>query len=110
MSVGTQSDDSLGLDEIGLNRPEMSKDLQDVYETLMNFQKRDSSTMQSFSLSQPQKQKSLKQHQDSFEDSDEKLSDILAAYGIKAKNDESVEELVNKPKVKDCENHSAPRV
>ena len=53
----------------------------------------------------------MQKQQDSFEDSDDKLSDILAAYGIKTnKNDESVEEIVNKPIVKDCENHCAPRV
>ena len=39
-SVATQSDDSIELDEdIGLNRNHLSKDLQDVYDTLMNFQK-----------------------------------------------------------------------
>ncbi len=81
MSVATQSDDSLGLDDIVPNRPEMSKDLQEVYETLVNFQKRDSSTeLQSFSLPQFQN-KTIKQ-QDSLEESD-RLSDILAAYGIK---------------------------
>ena len=78
MSVATQSDDSLGLDDIIPNRPEMSKDLQEVYETLVNFQKRDSSALQSFSLPQ---NNTIKQ-QDSLEDSD-RLSDILAAYGIK---------------------------
>ena len=78
MSVATQSDDSLGLDDIIPNRPEMSKDLQEVYETLVNFQKRDSSALQSFSLPQNNTTK----QQDSLEDSD-RLSDVLAAYGIK---------------------------
>jgi len=96
MSVATQSDDSLGLDDIVPNRPEMSKDLQEVYETLVNFQKRDSSTaLQSFSLPQFQN-KTIKQ-QDSLEDSD-RLSDILAAYGIKTTDDDSIK--VKKPEEK----------
>ena len=85
ISVATQSDDSLGLDDIGLKRPEMSKDIQEIYESLVNFQKRDSSMMQSFSM--PPQKKPLQQ-QDSLEDSD-RLSDILAAYGIKPKSDEN---------------------
>lgn len=96
MSVATQSDDSLGLDDIVPNRPEMSKDLQEVYETLVNFQKRDSSTaLQSFSL--PQFQNKTIIQQDSLEDSD-RLSDILAAYGIKTTGDDS--NRVKKPEEK----------
>ena len=41
----------------------MSKDIQEVYESLMNFQKRDSSIMQSFSM--PPQKKPIQQ-QDSY--------------------------------------------
>ena len=87
VSVATQSDDSLGLDDIGFNRPQLSKDLQDVYDTLMNFQKRDS---QSFSLETPVK--NVKKNE-SFDDSDQddRLSQILAAYGVKPNKSESVQ-------------------
>ena len=80
MSVGTQSDDDFGIDEIGLRRPEMSKDLQEVYDTLMNYQKRDSSTIQSISLA-PKKQSY--QAEESFDNNSDRLSDILAAYGVR---------------------------
>ena len=71
----------------------MSKDIQEVYESLMNFQKRDSSMMQSFSM--PPQKKTLEQ-QDSVEDSD-RLSDILAAYGIKPKGDDTSIEVNRVP-------------
>ena len=71
----------------------MSKDIQEVYESLMNFQKRDSSMMQSFSM--PPQKKTLEQ-QDSVEDSD-RLSDILAAYGIKPKSDDNSIEVNRVP-------------
>ncbi len=83
--MATQSDDSsLGLDDIGLNRPQMSKDLQEVYESLMNFQKRDTS---SFSSPVIKPSKYDKDEAESSPLDDDKLSDILAAYGVRLETD-----------------------
>ena len=62
-------------DDIGLRRPQLSKELQEVYDTLMNFQKRDSAE-ESFVAVKPQ----VAQPRDEEDESD-RLSDILAAYG-----------------------------
>ena len=77
-SVATQSDDSIELDEdIGLNRNHLSKDLQDVYDTLMNFQKRDNSTAQSYAYP-VETPRSVR-----YSDDNEQLSEIMAHYGVK---------------------------
>merc|ERR1712109_396517 len=92
-SVATQSDDSIGLDDIdvddiGLNRNHLSKDLQDVYDTLMNFQKRDTST-QSYAFANLKTSTTTQQskQQSSYSDN-EQLSQIMANYGVKFNNDQ----------------------
>ena len=77
-SVATQSDDSIELDEeIGLNRNHLSKDLQDVYDNLINFQKRDNSTAQSYAYP-VETPRSVR-----YSDDNEQLSEIMAHYGVK---------------------------
>lgn len=83
-SVATQSDDeslATGPGKLGLNRLHLSKDLQDVYDTLMHFQKKDSSqsyTMPKLEL--PQTPKS-DPGGGSYDDRDN-LSELMAAYGV----------------------------
>ena len=93
-SVATQSDDSIGLDDIdvddiGLNRNHLSKDLQDVYDTLMNFQKRDTST-QSYAFANLKTSTTTQQSkpQSSYNSDNEQLSQIMANYGVKFNNDQ----------------------
>ena len=63
------------MDDIGLKRPQLSKDLQEVYDTLMNFQKRDSVDDSLMTIPRPVNNPKVE------EDHSDRLSDILAAYG-----------------------------
>ena len=70
-------------DDIGLRRPQLSKELQEVYDTLMNFQKRDSTEESIVAIPQLAKPK----EEEEIDNSD-RLSDILAAYGSGRKSEE----------------------
>ena len=88
-------------DDIGLRRPQLSKELQEVYDTLMNFQKRDSEHDESLvDTRYPRTSIPLNHVNNSNEvDNSDRLSDMLAAYGV---NQDSYE-TPQQPKVKQSE-------
>ena len=77
-------------EDIGLNRNHLSKDLQDVYDTLMNFQKRDIST-QSYAFPIQNSRSTQNTRSDNVQ-----LSEIMANYGMKL-NDENINNTPKKP-------------